>query len=67
MPATGGAPSDTLPGFTPSPNNPAECPVGAPANPVGSCLGLPVYLSCSWTDGARTYTCICDWYHWLCL
>ena len=46
----------------PSPDNPAECPDVAPENPVGDCLGLPVYLGCSY----GTYNCICDWYHWLC-
>jgi hypothetical protein len=54
----------TLP---PSPDNPPECPAVAPENPVGDCLGLPVYLSCSWSDGTRTYSCVCDWYHWLCV
>jgi len=46
----------------PSPNNPAECPATAPENPVGDCLGLPVYLECSY----GTYYCVCDWFHWLC-
>jgi len=56
-----------LPGFSPSPNNPAQCPQEAPANPVGSCLGLPVYLQCNYSDGTRNYGCVCDWYHWLCV
>jgi hypothetical protein len=54
-------------GFTPAPNNPPECPKGAPANPIGSCVGLPVYLACNYTNGTVNYGCICDWVHWLCL
>jgi hypothetical protein len=54
-------------GFTPAPNNPPECPKGAPANPIGSCAGLPVYLACNYTNGTVNYGCICDWVHWLCL
>jgi hypothetical protein len=50
-----------------SPDNPPECPDVAPENPVGDCLGLPVYLGCQWGNDERTYTCICDWYHWLCI
>jgi hypothetical protein len=46
----------------PSPDNPAECPATAPENPVGDCLGLPVYLECTY----GTYYCVCDWFHWLC-
>ena len=46
----------------PSPDNPAECPATAPENPIGDCLGLPVYLECTY----GTYFCVCDWYHWLC-
>lgn len=46
----------------PSPNNPAECPATAPENPIGDCLGLPVYLECTY----GTYYCVCDWFHWLC-
>jgi hypothetical protein len=46
----------------PSPDNPAECPATAPENPVGDCLGLPVYLECNY----GTYYCVCDWFHWLC-
>gem|GEM_PF-7116968 len=46
----------------PSPDNPAECPAVAPENPIGDCLGLPIYLECNY----GTYFCVCDWYHWLC-
>lgn len=46
----------------PSPSNPAECPATAPEDPVGDCLGLPIYLECNY----GTYFCVCDWYHWLC-
>ena len=46
----------------PSPSNPAECPATAPEDPIGDCLGLPVYLECNY----GTYFCVCDWYHWLC-
>jgi hypothetical protein len=70
--AAGAAPlpdlTDVLPPLStpetriPSPNNPAECPATAPENPVGDCLGLPVYLECEY----GTYYCVCDWYHWLC-
>jgi hypothetical protein len=63
----GGAAADVLPGFTPLPNNPKECPAGAPANPVGPCLGLPIYVGCNYTNGQRQYSCVCDWYHWLCI
>lgn len=70
-PGSGGGPATGagggLPGFSPSPDNPPECPQGAPENPIGDCLGLPVYLGCSYSDGTRVYNCICDWYHWLCL
>jgi hypothetical protein len=52
----------TTPDRTPSPDNPAECPDVAPDNPFGDCLGLPVYVVCTY----GTYTCICDWYHWMC-
>jgi hypothetical protein len=47
---------------TPSPDNPPECPAVAPDNPIGPCVGLPVYLECSY----GTYFCVCDWIHWLC-
>ena len=57
----------TLPGFTALPSNPATCPTGAPANPIGPCVGVPVYTTCAYTNGARQYTCICDWVHWLCI
>lgn len=56
-PATG-APPDR----TPSPDNPPECPDEAPENPLGPCAGLPVYIVCTY----GTYTCICDWVHWMC-
>ena len=46
----------------PAPDNPAECPAVAPENPVGDCLGLPIYVVCNY----GTYSCTCDWYHWLC-
>ena len=46
----------------PSADNPAECPAKAPEDPVGDCLGLPVYVECNY----GTYSCVCDWYHWLC-
>jgi hypothetical protein len=52
-----------VPGREPDPNNPKECPKHAPDNPIGSCIGLPIYVTCSYT----TYHCICDWYHWLCI
>jgi len=52
-----------VPGREPDPNTPPECPKHAPDNPVGSCIGLPIYVTCSYT----TYHCICDWYHWLCI
>jgi hypothetical protein len=55
------------PGFTPSPNNPPECPPGAPENPIGNCGFLPVYLTCNYTNGTVNYGCVCDWVHWLCL
>jgi PPE-repeat protein len=50
------------PDRTPAADNPAECPDVAPDNPVGDCLGLPVYVQCKY----GTYVCVCDWYHWLC-
>jgi hypothetical protein len=46
----------------PAPDNPPECPAVAPENPVGDCLGLPIYVACNY----GTYSCTCDWYHWLC-
>jgi hypothetical protein len=58
------APNPLTPGDrTPDPKNIPECPKVAPENPIGSCIGVPVYAVCGYT----TYTCICDWYHWLCL
>jgi hypothetical protein len=59
----GGAPLGTPGDRTPSPDNIPECPKVAPENPIGDCLGIPIYATCSYT----TYTCICDWYHWLCI
>ncbi|MET0344488.1 MAG: hypothetical protein ABW252_25970 [Polyangiales bacterium] len=53
--------------FTPpgpaSPDNPKECPETAPENPIGSCIGVPVYATCKYGN----YTCLCDWIHWLCI
>jgi hypothetical protein len=63
--AAGSAPAP-MPLYLPSPNNPAECPAVAPENPVGDCLGLPVYLVCEYGDDVYWYVCTCDWYHWLC-
>ncbi|HMJ16364.1 MAG TPA: hypothetical protein VK524_33350 [Polyangiaceae bacterium] len=62
---TGGG--DYRPGFTPVATNPKECPPGAPANPIGPCVGLPIYVACNYTNGSVNYGCICDWVHWLCL
>ncbi len=60
----GAAPNPFAPGDrTPSPDNIPECPKEAPENPVGSCIGVPIYATCSYT----TYNCICDWYHWICI
>ncbi len=61
--ATPGDDDSIVPGREPDPNNPPECPKHAPENPIGSCIGLPIYVTCSYT----TYHCICDWYHWLCI
>lgn len=59
-----GDPNDTVvPGREPDPANPKECPQHAPENPIGSCIGVPVYAVCSYT----TYNCICDWIHWICI
>jgi hypothetical protein len=55
-----------MPDYAPSPNNPPECPAMAPPDPVGDCLGLPVYLVCEYGDDSFWYVCTCDWYHWLC-
>ena len=55
-----------MPDYAPSPDNPAECPSVAPENPVGDCLGLPIYLTCEYGDDTYWYVCTCDWYHWLC-
>lgn len=52
----------------PKADNPKECPSLAPPNPIGICLGLPIYVICGYgTDGGPQYTCTCDWYHWLCV
>ena len=59
--------STSEPKYAPSPNNPAECPAVAPENPVGDCLGLPIYLNCEYGDDMYWYVCTCDWYHWLCV
>jgi hypothetical protein len=69
--ASGAAGSDApttqgMPKYEPSPNNPMECPAIAPENPVGDCLGLPIYLNCEYGDDTYWYVCVCDWYHWLC-
>jgi hypothetical protein len=57
-------PNDTIvPGREPDPNNLKECPKHAPENPIGSCIGVPIYGTCSYT----TYHCICDWIHWICI
>ena len=53
--------------FSPSPDNIPECPAEAPENPWGPCVGVPVYATCNYTDGTRTYGCICDWIHWICI
>jgi hypothetical protein len=64
---TGGDPVPMpMPDYAPSPSNPAECPAVAPENPVGDCLGLPIYLVCEYGDDTYWYVCTCDWYHWLC-
>jgi hypothetical protein len=52
----------------PKADNPKECPSLAPPNPVGDCLGLPIYVICGYgSQGGAQYTCTCDWYHWLCI
>jgi hypothetical protein len=52
-----------VPGRAPDPSNIPECPATAPENPVGSCIGVPIYATCGYSG----YNCICDWYHWICL
>lgn len=52
-------------GLEPDPSNVPECPKAAPENPIGSCIGVPIYALCSY--GGGKYNCVCDWYHWLCL
>ncbi len=64
--ASGTAGAMPEPAYAPSPDNPAECPAVAPENPVGDCLGLPVYLVCEYGDDTYWYVCTCDWFHWLC-
>jgi pilus assembly protein FimV len=64
--ASGTAGAMPAPAYAPSPDNPAECPAVAPENPVGDCLGLPVYLVCEYGDDTYWYVCTCDWFHWLC-
>jgi hypothetical protein len=55
------------PKLPPKKDNPPECPSLAPPNPVGNCLGLPIYVICGYgAEGGQQYTCTCDWYHWLC-
>jgi hypothetical protein len=56
-----------MPAYAPSPDNPVECPAVAPENPVGDCLGLPIYVVCEYGDDINWYVCTCDWYHWLCV
>lgn len=69
-PATGSGdigssdPNDTIvPGREPDASNIPECPKHAPENPIGSCIGVPIYATCGYSG----YNCICDWYHWICL
>jgi hypothetical protein len=50
------------------PGSAPECPPEPPPIPIigGACLGL--YYACDWQNAAgETYTCICDWVHWLCI
>lgn len=62
-PMTPATPAPTPGDRTANPDNPAECPAEAPADPWGPCAGLPVYVQCNYT----TYHCICDWIHWICV
>lgn len=56
------------PNLPPKADNPKECPSLAPPNPVGSCLGLPIYVGCGYGKaGGPQLSCTCDWYHWLCI
>jgi hypothetical protein len=62
-------PTDTKPGeWTLNPDSAEPCPAEPPPIPIigGACLGI--YFGCGWThpDG-RTYSCVCDWVHWLCI
>ncbi len=62
--ATSGDPNDTIvPGREPDATNIPECPKHAPENPIGSCIGVPIYATCGYSG----YNCICDWIHWICL
>jgi hypothetical protein len=50
------------------PDSDPECPPEPPPIPIigGACLG--VYYTCNWKNPAgETYTCTCDWVHWLCI
>jgi hypothetical protein len=58
----GGLLAPKIPG-PPSADNVKECPPVAPDNPIGPCLGVPVYATCTY----GTYSCICDWFHWICI
>ncbi|MFM2418671.1 MAG: hypothetical protein RL385_3394 [Pseudomonadota bacterium] len=45
-----------------------ECPDEPPPIPIigGACLGI--YYGCGWTNESKqTYSCVCDWVHWLCI
>ncbi|MFM2418151.1 MAG: hypothetical protein RL385_2874 [Pseudomonadota bacterium] len=45
-----------------------ECPDEPPPIPIigGACLGI--YYGCGWTNESKqTYSCVCDWVHWLCV
>jgi hypothetical protein len=62
-------PTGTSPGeWTLNPDSAEPCPAEPPPIPIigGACLGI--YFGCGWThpDG-RTYSCVCDWIHWLCI
>lgn len=50
------------------PDSAPECPADPPPIPIigGPCLGI--YYFCGWKNPAgETYTCTCDWVHWLCI
>jgi len=45
-----------------------DCPAEPPPIPIigGACLGI--YFGCGWTNESKqTYSCVCDWVHWLCI